>query len=94
MEGIRDDAGKQYKLVSKNGDHKKEVANKIHKDDKDVIIAVVKQLNKIIIILSSSLWKEVGDIKDDALFNGEMMEFLGRGSIEAANDKLNEAMNA
>ena len=45
------------------------------------------------IALISYLWKEVGDIKDDALINGEMMEFLSRVGIEAADDNLSGAMD-
>ena len=85
VEGVRDDAGKKYELVSKLGDYKKEVAEKTHEDCEDVIIAAVEEPNKTMIALTSNLRKEVGDIKHDALINGEMMEFLGRGSIEAAN---------
>ena len=83
----------KYKLVSNIKDYEKEVHKKTRNDNKDVIIAVATELNKIIIALTTKLWKEVEDTRDDAIINGEIMEFLGRDGIEIANTKLSEAMD-
>ena len=51
------------------------------------------ELNKITIALTATFWKEVDDTRDDAIINGEIMEFLGRDGIKTVNAKLSEALD-
>ena len=85
VDGVRDDTGKKYDLVNNINDYQKEVHKKTHDKNKDIIIAVATELNKIMIALAKAPWKEVADTSDDAIINGKIMKFLGRDGIETAN---------
>ena len=85
VEDIRDDTGKKYELNNNINDYQKEVHKKTHDKNKDIIIAVATELNKIMIALAKAPWKEVADTSDDAIINGKIMKFLGRDGIETAN---------
>ena len=85
VDNVRDDAGKKYELVNNIKDYQKEVCDTTHGGNEAVILTVVAELNNIMIVLTTTLWKEVVDARDDAVVNGEIMEFLGRDGIETAN---------
>ena len=94
MNGVRDDIGKKYEHVSNIKDYQKEVHDNTHDADKDVILAVVAGLNNIMITMTTTLWKEVTDARDDEVVNSEIMELLGRDDIKTANAQLSATTEA
>ena len=43
------------------------------------------------IAMTTTLWKEVADARDDAVVNDKIMEFIGRDGIKTANAQLSAA---
>ena len=70
MDDVRDDAGKKYELVNNIKDYQREVCYKTHANNEDTILAVVTELNDSVIAMTTTLWKEVADARDDAVVNG------------------------
>ena len=93
VDGVRDNTEKKYEQVKNIKDYQKEVRDKTHDDNGDVIIAVAAEFNNTMIVMTATLWEEVADVRDDAVVNGKIMKFLGKDDIETANEQLNAAMD-